>query len=70
MLSVNDTDPVQPPAAVAVIVSGNAPACVGVPSSTPAAEKFIPVGSVPDVMLHVIGGVPPVCVNVTGDRRA
>ena len=66
MLRVSETDPVQPPVAVAVIVSGNAPACVGVPSSTPAAEKFIPVGSVPDVMLHVNGGVPPVGKNVTG----
>ena len=31
MLSVSETEPVQPPVAVAVIVSGNAPACVGVP---------------------------------------
>src|SRR4051812_15413385 len=40
-------EPLQPRLSVAVKVSGNDPSWVGVPSSTPAVEKFIPAGRAP-----------------------
>ena len=44
----------------ALTVNVNAPAVVGVPEITPAAESVKPVGNVPPVTLHVIGVVPVV----------
>ena len=65
MPSVIACDPVQPAASVATKVSGKEPPAVGVPSSTPAAEKFIPAGSIPTT-LQVTAPLAPVAVNVTG----
>ena len=63
--SVIACDPVQPAASMATKVSGNEPPSVGVPSSTPAAERFIPAGSAPTT-LQVTAPLAPVAVNVTG----
>ena len=63
--SVIACDPVQPAASMATKVSGNEPSSVGVPSSTPAAEKFIPAGRAP-MTLQVTAPLAPVAVNVSG----
>ena len=42
----------------AVSVTGKDPLCVGVPESSPADDKVMPVGSVPAVTLTVGAGIP------------
>ena len=51
-----------PLTSVAFTVIGKEPVSVGVPESTPVADKLIPAGSVP-VKLQVMGACPPVWVN-------
>jgi len=50
---------------VTLAVNGEEPAVVGVPEIVPfAALRFKPAGSVPELMDHVYGVVPPVAVRV------
>lgn len=51
--SVYTIDAGQPLASVAVMVTGDDPAVVGVPDSTPADVNVNPVGSVPAVTAYV-----------------
>ena len=52
-----------PLASVARAVKLNVLAAVGVPDSNPPPLSVSPVGSAPEARSHVIGSVPPVCVN-------
>jgi hypothetical protein len=45
-------------------VNVGAPAAVGVPLMTPAADKVSPAGNVPEATDHVYPPVPPVAVSV------
>src|SRR6185312_14501886 len=56
--------PVTPKASVAVTVTGNVPAAVGVPPSVPDGERVSPAGSAPAVTANVYGAMPPVVAIV------
>jgi len=53
-----------------VTVKVNAPAAVGVPDKTPAADKLKPVGKFPAVLLNVKELFAPLAVMVCGVSRA
>jgi hypothetical protein len=46
-----------------VAVKVNSPAVVGIPASTPTAEKVIPGGTVAGVVVQVYGPTPPLTCN-------
>jgi len=57
--------PMQPLASVTATVKEDVPDAVGVPDKTPAADREIPAGSVPELNVNEYGAAPPVGVMVS-----
>ena len=61
---LKDAEPVAPVESVALTVTDDVPAVVGVPETTPAADIARLAGR--PVAVHLYGAVPPVAVRVSG----
>ena len=64
-VSVKSRVPIQPLASVPLIVNEAVVVLVGVPVSTPVLASVKPVGSAPELTLHVTVPLLPAAVNVT-----